>query len=42
MKEDVWKMNATLTEDSYTFQAAMVLLASAVVGPYLDRYAAKG
>jgi hypothetical protein len=23
MKEDVWKMDATLAEDSYTFQSAM-------------------
>jgi hypothetical protein len=29
----------TLAEDSYTFQAAMVLLASGLVGPYVDRIA---
>jgi hypothetical protein len=31
MKHDVWNTDATLTEDSYTFQAAMVLLASELV-----------
>src|SRR6516225_1254911 len=35
MKEDVWNIDATLTEDSYTFQAAMVLLTSELVGPYV-------
>ena len=39
MKEDVWKMDATLAEDSYPFQAAMVLLISELVGPYADRIA---
>jgi len=39
MKEDVWKMDATLAENSYPFQAAMVLLASELVGPYIDRIA---
>ena len=39
MKEDVWNLDATLTEDSHTFQAAMVLLASELVGPYVDRIA---
>jgi hypothetical protein len=37
MKRDVWNMDATLTEDTYIFQAAMVLLASELVGPYADR-----
>ena len=32
-------MNETLDEDSYGFQAAMVLLASELVGPYVDRLA---
>lgn len=32
-------MDETLAEDSYTFQAAMVLLASELVGPYSDRVA---
>jgi hypothetical protein len=32
-------MNATLAEDSYPFQAGMVLLASELVGPYIDRIA---
>jgi hypothetical protein len=39
MKEDVWNLDATLAEDSHTFQAAMVLLASELVGPYGDRMA---
>ncbi len=39
MKRDVWNMDATLAEDSYTFQAAMVLLTSELVGPYVDRIA---
>jgi hypothetical protein len=39
MKEDVWNMDATLTEDSHAFQSAMVLLASELVGPYQDRIA---
>ena len=39
MKEDVWSMGATLAEDSYTFQTAMVLLASELVGPYFARIA---
>ena len=37
MRRDVWNMDATLAEDSYTFRAAMVLLASELVGPYVDR-----
>ena len=40
MKNDVWNFDATLAESSYTFQAAMVLLASELVGPYVDRIAA--
>src|SRR5271165_3566622 len=39
MRRDVWNMDGTLAEDSYTFQAAMVLLASELVGPYVDRIA---
>jgi len=39
MRRDVWNMDETLAEDSYTFQAAMVLLASELVGPYVDRIA---
>jgi hypothetical protein len=39
MKEDVRRMDATLAEDSYGFQAAMVLLSSELVGPYADRIA---
>jgi hypothetical protein len=35
MRRDVWHMDGTLTEDSYTFQAAMVLFASELVGPIL-------
>jgi len=37
MRRDVLKMDETLAEDSYTFQAAMVLLASELVGPYVSR-----
>ena len=32
-------MDAALAEDSYSFQAAMVLLASEMLGPYVDRVA---
>jgi len=39
MRRDVWNMDETLAENSYTFQAAMVLLASELVGPYFDRIA---
>jgi hypothetical protein len=39
IRRDIWKMDETLAEDSYTFQAAMVLLASELVGPYSDRIA---
>jgi hypothetical protein len=37
MRRDVRSMDETLVEDSYTFQAAMVLLASELVGPFIDR-----
>jgi hypothetical protein len=37
MHRDVWNMDGTLAEDSYTFHAAMVLLASELVGPYVNR-----
>jgi hypothetical protein len=39
MRRDAWNMDTTLAEDSYTFQAAMVLLASELIGPYVDRIA---
>ena len=39
MRRDVRDMNETLEEDSYSFQAAMVLFASELVGPYSDRIA---
>jgi hypothetical protein len=39
MRRDVRNMNETLHEDSYSFQAAMVLFASELVGPYSDRIA---
>jgi hypothetical protein len=39
MRRDIWNLEETLAEDSYTFQAAMVLLASELVGPYSDRVA---
>lgn len=42
MRRDVWKMDDTLEEDSYTFQAAMVLLASELVGCAGDRGPAPG
>jgi hypothetical protein len=39
MKEDVWSMGISLDADNYTFQAAMVLFASELVGPFVDRIA---
>jgi hypothetical protein len=39
LKNDVWAMDEELAEDSNTFRAAMVLLASYMVGPYTDRVA---
>jgi hypothetical protein len=39
LKRDVWAMDGELAEDSFTFWAAMVLLASYMVGPYTDRVA---
>jgi hypothetical protein len=39
LKRDVWDMDGELAEDSFTFWAAMVLLASYMVGPYTDRVA---
>ena len=39
LKSDVWAMDGELAEDSFTFWAAMVLLASYMVGPYTDRVA---
>jgi hypothetical protein len=39
MRRDVWDMDETVAVDSYTFQAAMVLLASELVGPFVDRIA---
>ena len=33
MRRDVWNMDGTMAEDSHTFQAAMVLLASELVVP---------
>jgi hypothetical protein len=39
MKADVWEIDSTLSEESYTFKAAMVLLASEMVGPYASRLA---
>jgi hypothetical protein len=39
VRRDVWNMYGTLAEDSYTCQAAMVLLASELVGPCADRIA---
>jgi hypothetical protein len=39
LKNDVWAMDGELAEDSNTFRAAMVLLASYMVGPYTDRVA---
>jgi len=39
IRRDIRKIDETLTEDSTTFQAAMVLFASEMVGPYVDRVA---
>ena len=39
MRRDVCNIAGDIAEDSYTFQAAMVLLASELVGPYVDRIA---
>lgn len=39
MRRNVWNMYGTLADDSYMCQAAMVLLASELVGPYVDRIA---
>ena len=39
MRRDVWNVDETLAEDGYTFKAAMVLLASELVGPYTHRIA---
>jgi hypothetical protein len=39
MRRDVRTIAGDLAEDSYTLQAAMVLLASELVGPYVDRIA---
>jgi len=39
MREDLQSMDDSLTEDSYPFKAGMVLLASEMVGPYVDRIA---
>jgi len=37
MKSDIWNMDESLAEDSYSFQAAMVLFTSEMVGPYVGR-----
>ena len=39
MREDLQGMGDSLTEDSYAFKAGMVLFASELVGPYVDRIA---
>jgi hypothetical protein len=39
IRRDIWKMDDSLAEDSHTFRAAMVLLTSELVGPYIDRIA---
>lgn len=39
IRRDISNMDGPLAEDSYTFQAATVLLASELVGPYVDRIA---
>jgi hypothetical protein len=39
LKSDVWAVDEELAEDSFTFWAAMVLLASYMVGPYTVRVA---
>jgi len=37
MKEDVWKIDPTLEEDSSVFQTAMNSVGSELVGPWSDR-----
>jgi hypothetical protein len=37
MRKDVRNIDETLEEDTYAFQSAMVLLASELVGPYIER-----
>lgn len=39
MRRDLWNVAEILPQDGYPFQAAMVLLASELVGPYVDRIA---
>src|SRR5277367_3549574 len=39
MRRDVWNTYGAFAENSYKCQAAMVLLASELVGPYVDRIA---
>src|ERR1700692_1774194 len=39
MRKDVWNLDETLAENSYTFAAAMILLSSELVGPYVERIA---
>jgi hypothetical protein len=39
IKQDILNMDSTLAEDTYTYRATMVLLASELVGPYVDRLA---
>jgi hypothetical protein len=39
MRSDLWNMDETLVDNSYTFAAAMILLASELVGPYFERLA---
>lgn len=36
MRTDVCNIAGDIAEDSYTFQSAMILLASELVGPYVD------
>jgi hypothetical protein len=40
MKEDVRSVNPALAEGSYGFQAALVMVASEMIGPYPERIAA--
>jgi hypothetical protein len=39
MRRDLWNMDKRLVDNSYSFAAAMILLASELVGPYSERLA---
>jgi len=39
IRSGIWNLDNTLVEDSYTFQVAIILLVSELVGPYVERIA---